>query len=119
MEYHFSPPFCPYIHTRTNTPSSHPGSILSAPGNFGNAAGDTIQGTLGKVGNPVGKGLETVAKPVGGLVEPIVGGLFKAPENFAHATDASKDVETHNDDLAKPIAGEEQTASNPLGLNQK
>ncbi len=66
----------------------------------------------------MGKGLETIAAPVGGLVEPLVGGLFKSPENFAKAADAEKDVDSHNEDLAKPIAGEEQTGSNPLGLHQ-
>ena len=116
------------------------GSILSAPGSYGNAAGNAIQGALGKVGNPVvrhsyllpprtlsanaylthkqGKGLETVAAPVGGIIDPIVGGVFRAPENFAKAVDANKEVDQHNEDLAKPIAGKEETAKNPLGLNE-
>lgn len=118
--------------------------MLSAPGAYGDAAGEKIQGTLGKVGGPVvctflssshhppskrqrlqtdaeiqqGKGLSTIASPVGGLVEPLVGGLFKAPENFAHATDAIDDVDRHNEEMERPIAGEEQTGANPLGLHQ-
>lgn len=65
-----------------------------------------------------GTGLSTVAAPVGGLVEPLVGGLFKAPENFAHATDAIDDVDQHNEEMERPIGGEEQTGKNPLGLHE-
>lgn len=93
------------------------GSILSAPGNFGNSAGDKIQGTLGKVGGPVGKGLETIAGPVGGLIDPLVGGMFRAPETLKNATQESEKVDKHNEELEKPIGGQEQTGSNPLGLN--
>lgn len=91
--------------------------MLSAPGNFGNSAGDKIQGTLGKVGGPVGKGLETVAAPVGGLIDPLVGGVFRAPETLKNATQETEKVDAHNEELEKPIAGQEQTGSNPLGLN--
>lgn len=94
-----------------------PGSMLSAPSNFGNAAGDKIQGTLGKVGGPVGKGLETIAGPVGGLVDPLVGGVFRAPDAMKNAQRETEGVERHNEDLEKPVAGKEQTAGNPLGLN--
>lgn len=93
------------------------GSMLSAPGNFGNAAGDKIQGTLGKVGGPVGKGLETIAAPVGGLIDPLVGGISRAPDTLKNAMQESEKVDQHNEDLEKPIAGQEQTGSNPLGLN--
>ncbi|KAF6220087.1 hypothetical protein HO133_003218 [Letharia lupina] len=104
----------------TPDPSAPPekkGSMFSAPGNFGNSAGDKIQGTLGKVGGPVGKGLETVAAPVGGLIDPLVGGLFRAPETLKNATQESEKVDQHNEELEKPIAGQEQTGGNPLGLN--
>ncbi|CAF9938207.1 hypothetical protein IMSHALPRED_000722 [Imshaugia aleurites] len=93
-------------------------SILSAPGNFGNSAGDKIQGTLGKVGGPVGKGLETVAAPVGGLIDPLVGGLFRAPDALKNAELQTEKVDRHNEEMEKPIAGKEQTGSNPLGLNE-
>ena len=93
------------------------GSIFAAPGNFGNSAGEKIQGTLGKVGGPVGKGLETVAAPVGGLIDPLVGGVFRAPDSLKNAVQQTENVDKHNEDLEKPIAGQEQTASNPLGLN--
>ena len=95
------------------------GSALSAPQNYGNAAGEKIQGALGKVGNPVGKGLETAAKPVGGVVEPLVGGLFRAPEAFGHAADSDAKQKKQDEEDHRPIAGEEQTADNPLGLNQE
>lgn len=91
--------------------------MFSAPGNFGNTAGDKIQGTLGKVGGPVGKGLETVAAPVGGLIDPLVGGLFRAPDSLKNATMEEEKVDKHNEELEKPIAGQEQTGGNPLGLN--
>lgn len=91
--------------------------MLSAPGNFGNSAGAKIQGTLGKVGGPVGKGLSTVAAPVGGIIDPLVGGVFRAPDTLKNATQQTEEVDKHNEELAKPIAGKEQTGDNPLGLN--
>ena len=94
------------------------GSVMSAPQNYGNAAGEKIQGALGKVGDPVGKGLETAAKPVGGIVEPVVGGLFRSPETFGHAADSDAKAKKQDEEDHRPIAGEEQTADNPLGLNQ-
>ena len=98
-------------------PSLFLGSIFAAPGNFGNSAGEKIQGTLGKVGGPVGKGLETVAAPVGGLIDPLVGGVFRAPDSLKNASQQTEKVDKENEELAKPIAGQEQTADNPLGLN--
>ena len=92
--------------------------MLSAPSNFGNSAGEKIQGTLGKVGGPVGKGLETVAAPVGGLIDPLVGGLFRAPDAMQNAKGETEKVERHNEEMEKPIAGKEQTGANPLGLNE-
>lgn len=70
------------------------------------------------MGGPVGKGLETAAKPVGGIVEPVVGGLFKAPQTFGHASDHAAKQEAQQKEDERPIAGEEMTAENPLGLNQ-
>lgn len=107
----------PISHLANPPPFLLSGSMLSAPGNFGNSAGDKIQGTLGKVGGPVGKGLETIAGPVGGLIDPLVGGMFRAPETLKNATQESEKVDKHNEELEKPIAGQEQTGSNPLGLN--
>lgn len=44
---------CPQAVHSLKMCGEYTGSILSAPGAYGNAAGDKIQGTLGKVGNPV------------------------------------------------------------------
>ena len=124
MGYHFlqSPPLpspsASKVPPANHLPHQQPGSILSAPQNFGNTAGDKIQGALGTVGNPVGKGLETAAKPVGGIIEPVVGGLFRAPQTFGHASDHAEKMEKENEEDHRPIAGEEMTADNPLGLNQ-
>ena len=110
-------PLLPCVTSRTNNIVSS-GSALSAPQNYGNAAGEKIQGALGKVGNPVGKGLETAAKPVGGVIEPVVGGLFRAPEAFGNAADSDAKAKAQDEEDHRPIAGEEQTGDNPLGLNQ-
>jgi len=55
---------------------------------------------------------------VGGIVEPLVGGLFKAPQTFGQASDMGKETDKYNEEMERPIAGEEMTGSNPLGLNQ-
>ena len=59
-----------------------------------------------------------MAAPVGGIIDPVVGGLFRSPEHFARAVDEKGNVQRENEDLERPIGGEEQTAKNPLGLNQ-
>jgi hypothetical protein len=51
-------------------------------------------------------------------VEPLVGGLFKAPQTFGQASEMEKETDAHNAEMDRPIGGEEQTGSNPLGLNQ-
>jgi hypothetical protein len=52
---------------------------------MGNAAGDAIEGSLKPVGNYVGKGLETITKPLGhGIIDPIVGGIMRAGEAFGN-----------------------------------
>ena len=110
-------PLLSYISFHTND-TILLGNVLSAPQNYGNAAGEKIQGALGKVGGPVGKGFETAAKPIGGVVEPVLGGLFRAPEAFGHAADSDAKAKKQDEEDHRPIAGEEQTADNPLGLNQ-
>ena len=57
-----------------------------APQNLGNSAGGYIQSGLAPVGNTLGKGLGTAGKPVGGLVEPLVGGITKSGKAFGEAT---------------------------------
>ncbi|KAI4217356.1 MAG: hypothetical protein LQ351_000665 [Letrouitia transgressa] len=65
---------------QASKPPREPGSAFL--GSYGNAAGSTIQSGLAPVGKPLGKGLETVASPVGGLVEPLVGGIMKSGSAF-------------------------------------
>ena len=116
-----------------------------APQNLGNAAGDKIQAGLAPVGNTVGKGLEIAGKPVGGLVEPLVGGITKSGRAFGEATgvgagnnpdtygkkgigmEGDKRYGTRCCSLRRLLTrsryqsagGEEQNAGNPLGLNEE
>lgn len=94
---------------------------------MGGAAGDKIQSVLSPVGNTAGKGLETVAKPVGGLVEPLVGGVMKSGKAFGEQAGVgfgnaeggpAKAAEAEGERMKKSVGGEEQTGDNPLGLNQ-
>ena len=50
-------------------------------------------------------------------MDPLVGGIFRAPDAMKNAQGKTEEVERHNEELEKPIAGQEQTAANPLGLN--
>ncbi|KAL9618886.1 MAG: hypothetical protein Q9160_006476 [Pyrenula sp. 1 TL-2023] len=88
-------------------------------GKYGNKAGQSIQSTLGKVGEPLGTGLNYAARPVGGLVEPIVGGLMgsgKAFDGLVKEEYGKPNTEDVKAELAKGEGGEEQNAGNPLGL---
>ena len=92
---------------------------------YGNSAGDKIASGLAPVGNTVGRGLEIGAAPIGGLVEPLVGGIMKSGKGFGEATGVGagnnpdtfgkKQVPNDEDDQ---IAGKEQNAENPLGLQK-
>ncbi|KAL8774801.1 MAG: hypothetical protein Q9209_000740 [Squamulea sp. 1 TL-2023] len=102
-------------------PPREPGSAFL--GGYGNSAGDKVSSTLSPVGKPLGKGLETVASPVGGLVEPLVGGLMKSGKGFGDTVGVGagnqdqKKYEEAEQERA-PVGGKEQTAGNPLGLSQ-
>ncbi|KAL9113622.1 MAG: hypothetical protein Q9227_002360 [Pyrenula ochraceoflavens] len=88
-------------------------------GKYGNAAGDKIEGTLGKVGQPVGKGLGYATKPVGSLVEPVVGGLMKSGNAFGSLVKeeyGKPDSETQKEEMKKGLGNNEQDKDNPLGL---
>lgn len=97
------------------------------PEGMGNSAGEWIQGTLNPVGQYAGKGLETVTKPVGALVDPIVGGVMRGGEAFGDQVGVgygnkeggpAKQQEAEGVRMKQPVGGEEQTADNPLGLNK-
>ncbi|KAL8877795.1 MAG: hypothetical protein Q9192_008595 [Flavoplaca navasiana] len=102
-------------------PPKEPGSAFL--GGYGNAAGDKVSSTLSPVGKPVGKGLETVASPVGGLVEPLVGGIMKSGKGFGDTVGVGagnqdqKKYEEKESERAG-VGGKEQTAGNPLGLRE-
>ena len=96
-----------------------PGVFL-AP--YGNAAGDKIESTLGTVGRPVGKGLETITRPVGGVVDGLVGGLMRSGGAYGDVAGVGAGNMDHkrakeNEEAHEPVGGEEQTAENPLGLH--
>lgn len=95
---------------------------------MGNNAGEWVEGKLNPVGKYTGKGLETVAKPVGGIVDPLVGGVMKGGEAFGDQFGLgfgnkeggpAKQQEAEGERLKQPTAGQEQTGENPLGLNSK
>lgn len=90
-------------------------------GSYGNAAGSKVNSALSPVGGPVGKGLETVTRPVGNVVDAVVGGVIR----FGGASGEAAGVGAGNMDLKndaekerarEPLGGEEQTGQNPLGL---
>ncbi|KAL8800393.1 MAG: hypothetical protein Q9223_007295 [Gallowayella weberi] len=84
---------------------------------------EPVSSTLSPVGKPLGKGLETVASPVGGLVEPLVGGIMRSGKGFGDTVgvgagnqDQKKAEEAERE--RQPVGGKEQTAGNPLGLSE-
>lgn len=90
-------------------------------GKYGNSMGDKIESGLSPLGKPLGKGLETVTKPVGGLVDPLVGGLMRSGAAFGDAAGVGAGNMDHKraaeeEERRKPIGGQEQNAENPLGL---
>lgn len=99
--------------------------MFSKPEQFGNSAGEKIQGALNPVGQYAGKGFETVARPVGGVVDPTVGGVMRMGKGFGdqfgvgfgnEGGGPAKQQEAEHENLKKGLGGNEQNASNPLGL---
>ncbi|KAL8910218.1 MAG: hypothetical protein Q9171_004461 [Xanthocarpia ochracea] len=102
-------------------PPREPGSAFL--GGYGNTAGDKVSSTLSPVGKPLGKGLETVASPVGGLVEPLVGGILKSGKGFGDTVGVGAGNQDHKkfeeaERERAPVGGKEQTGDNPLGLTE-
>ncbi|KAI4171401.1 MAG: hypothetical protein LQ343_004257 [Gyalolechia ehrenbergii] len=87
----------------------------------GKSRPEPVQSTLSPVGKPLGKGLGTIASPVGGLVEPLVGGVMKSGKGFGDTVGVGagnqdpKKLEEMREER-KDVGGKEQTAQNPLGL---
>lgn len=100
---------------------AEPGSAFL--GSYGNSAGDKVQSTLSPVGKPLGKGLGMVGSPIGGLVEPLVGGVMKSGKGFGDTVGVGagnqdkKKLEEMQKDRAD-VGGKEQTGDNPLGLGE-
>lgn len=101
------------------------GQWYAKPEGWGNSAGDKIQGALSPVGNYAGKGLETVSKPVGSLVDPLLGGVMRAGEAFGTQANVgygnkeggpAKQADAEGQKMKEPIGGKDQTGDNPLGL---
>ena len=100
-------------------------AFYEKPEDMGNKAGDAIEGTLQPVGKYVGKGLETVSKPLGGVIDPLVGGLMRSGEAFGNQANVgfgnkdggpAKAGEKEAAELKKGIGGKEESGDNPLGL---
>ncbi|KAI1625346.1 hypothetical protein EDD37DRAFT_649670 [Exophiala viscosa] len=100
-------------------------SWYSKPEEMGTNAGDKIQGALSPVGKYAGKGFETVGRPVGGLVEPLVGGVMKSGKGWGDQVGVgfgnegggpAKQQEEEGRKMKEEIGGKEQNAENPLGL---
>merc|ERR1712169_32687 len=88
------------------------GSWISKPEEMGNNIGGKIEDTLSPVGKYAGKGFEKAAQPIGGVVDPTVGGIMRMGEGGGPA----KQQEAEHENLKKGLGGNEQNASNPLGL---
>lgn len=83
-------------------------SWLSKPESYGNKAGDTISSTLGKVGQPVGKGLSYGTAPVGNIVDSLVGGVMRSGE-------MANDAPQHGEGIEKTIGDKVGEGQKALG----
>ena len=92
---------------------------------MGDNAGTAVQGYLSPLGKPLGKGLETASKPLGGIVEPTVGTVMRAGEAFGETTNVgfgNKEGgpkaagEKEQAKLKEGLGGKEEGGDNPLGL---
>jgi hypothetical protein len=110
--------FYPPLENLPLTSTTGSGAFL---GSYGNAAGDKIESGLSPVGKPLGKGLETIARPVGGVVDALVGGVMRFGSAHGEiagvgAGNMDKKKEMADEKMKEPIGGKDQTADNPLGL---
>ncbi len=72
----------------------------------------------------MGKGLEQVGRPVGGVVDPLVGGVMKGAGAWGSAFGVgSGNMDKRNaaeaaerEKMKEEVGGKEQTGDNPLGL---
>ncbi|KIW63103.1 hypothetical protein PV04_09979 [Phialophora macrospora] len=101
------------------------GSWYTKPGEKGDAFGEKIQGALSPVGNKVGPVLEKGAGPIGALVDPLAGGIFKGGKAWGEQLGVgygnaeggpAKAQEAEYQRMKEDLGGKEQTGDNPLGL---
>lgn len=101
------------------------GSWYSKPESLGNSAGDKIQDTLSPVGKHAGPVLEKAGGPIGGIVDPTVGGIMRAGKGWGDQIGVgfgnegggpAKQQEAEQENLKKGLGGNEQNGENPLGL---
>lgn len=90
-------------------------------GSYGNAAGNKVESTLSPIGRPLGKGFETVTKPVGGVVDALVGGLMRSGAAYGDvagvgAGNLDKKKAEERAERYEDVGGKEQSGENPLGL---
>ncbi|EXJ91353.1 hypothetical protein A1O1_04465 [Capronia coronata CBS 617.96] len=101
------------------------GSWYSKPENFGNKAGDKVEGMLSPVGKYTGPALQKAGGPIGGLVDPTIGGVMRMGKGWGeqvgvgfgnHEGGPAKQEEAEAQRMKEPVGGKEQNAENPLGL---
>ncbi|KAF7512858.1 hypothetical protein GJ744_011961 [Endocarpon pusillum] len=100
------------------------GEVNNPLSSYGNNFGNAIEEKLSPVGKYAGKGFETIGAPVGGIVDPLVGGVMRSGGAFGEAVgvgsgnmDKKKAAEAEERErMKKEIGGKEQTGDNPLGL---
>ena len=92
---------------------------------MGDNIGNKVESTLSPVGKYAGAGFEKVAQPLGGAVEPLVGGIMKSGKGFGEQAGVgfgnagggpAKQEEAEHARMKEPVGGKEQTGDNPLGL---
>ena len=67
-----------------------------------------MESTLGKVGQPVGKGLSYATAPVGNVVDSLVGGVMRGGELANDAPKHGEGVESSIRDMAGKLTGQAQ-----------
>jgi len=106
-------------------PQKEGSSWMSKPGDLGDAAGGKIQSALNPVGQYAGKGFETAAAPIGGLVGPTAGAVMEFGKGWGDQLGVgfgnegggpAKQQEAEGQRMKEPVGGKEQSGDNPLGL---